>query len=206
MTLAEQILRALDANEGNETKLNSIKALAREEIRLQALKAVPAKAKLSTTLTKMYKDSAKVKNRYTGYINLDTGFAIIDGCYVVRVFDSSPADLLPNSAEKVKRLTAESVNRLFDNTNTDLQHDVTVSYSDVIEHIKVHGRSKKTLKNQIFSVSNNDFFVNVFYLEYAFKLAQTQELTFKVLDSERLLYVQREGWDMLICLIPISCL
>jgi len=200
MTLAERIVNIIDLNTLTvDEKMQGMKRIALDEIRMQALKAVPAKAKLSTTLTKMYKDNAKTEERYTGYVKLDTGFAITDNHYVVRVFDSSPAELLPNSAEEVKKLTTESVNRLFNNINTDLRHDVTVSYSDVIAHIKLHGRSKKTLKNQIFSVPNTDLLLNVFYLEYAFKLAQTKELTLKVFDSKHPLYVQGEGWDMIIC-------
>lgn len=59
MTLVEKILKALDASDNNETKLSAIKALALEEIRLQALKTTPGKTKLSATLTRMYKETMK---------------------------------------------------------------------------------------------------------------------------------------------------
>ena len=202
MTLAEKIINIIDLNITVDEKMQGMKQIALDEIRMQALKAFPAKEKLSTTLTKMYKDNARTRERYTGYIKLDKGFALTDNYYVVRVFDSSPAELLPNSAEEIKGFTTENINRLFTDLNTDLRHDVTVSYSDVIAHIKLHGRSKKKLKNHIFSVPNTDLLLNVFYLEYAFKLAQTKELTLKFLNNKRPIYVQGNGWDMIMC--PIS--
>ena len=199
MTLAEKIINIIDLNTTVDEKMKQIEINARDEIRMQALKAIPAKAKLSTTLTKMYKDNAKLQERYKGYIKLNTGFALTNSYYLVRVFDVNPDEMLPSGTEEVQTLTEENINRLFNNINTDLRHDVTVSYSDVIAHIKLHGRSKKTLKNQIFSVPNTDLLLNVFYLEYAFKIAQTKELTLKVFDHAHPVYVQGEGWDMILC-------
>lgn len=200
MTLAERIVNIIDLNTlTTDEKMQELKRIALDEIRMQALKAVPAKQKLSTTLTKIYKDNVKLQERFLGYIKLDTGFALTNGYYLVRVFENNPTELLPSGTEEVQKLTAENINREFNNINIELCHDVTVSYSEIIAHIKMHGRSRKTRENQIFSVSNTDLLLNVFYLEYAFKLAQTKELTLKVFDNNHPLYVQGKGWDMIIC-------
>ncbi len=91
MKLAEKILQALDATANNETKLNTIKALALEEMRLQTLKATPARAKLSTTLTKMYKDNAKLE--------------VKSGAYDGKLFNASEIDVLAKLPNREQALT-----------------------------------------------------------------------------------------------------
>ena len=199
MTLAEKILKALDTNEYNETKLNTIKALALNEIRLQALKATPGKTKLSTTLTHMYKDVMRSDSVVChGYVKMPTGFVITDEHFLIHV-DGDPLELLPADAVENEKLTVDNVKRVLKSVEEYDRHDVTVSYSDVMAHIKTHGRSKKTLENQIFSIPNTDLLLNILYLEYAFKLVQTKELTLQVIDNKCPVYVQGKGWEMLIC-------
>lgn len=199
MTLAEQILKALDASDNNETKLSAIKALALEEIRLQALEATPGKTKLSATLTRMYKDAIKSDSDLClchGYIKTPAGFAVTNSRFMVLV-DGDPLEFLPVDAMKNKKLTWSNINHLLRGVEMYDRQDLTVNYSDIVKHIKTHGR-KKTKDAAFFTVPGTEYSINVFYLEYAFKLAGEKELTFFVQDPRSLWFLQYDNWSMII--------
>lgn len=197
MTLVEKILKALDASDNNETKLSTIKALALEEIRLQALNTTPGKTKLSATLTRMYKDAMKSDSDVChGYIKTPAGFAVTNSRFMVLV-DGDPLEFLPVDAMKNKKLTWGNINHLLRGVEMYDRQDITVNYSDIVKHIKTHGR-KKTKDDSFFTVPGTEYSINVFYLEYAFKLAGEKELTFFVQDPGSLWFLQYDNWSMII--------
>lgn len=195
--LAEKILKALDANEYNETKLNTIKTLVLDEMRLQALKATPGKTKLSTELTRMYKDTLKSDSYLChGYVKMPAGFVITDAHFLIHV-DGNPLELLPADAMENKKLTQDSVNRLIKSVDMHDRQDLKVNYSDIVNHFKIHGR-KKTNDNAFFTIPGTKYIINVFYIEYAFKLTGKKELTFSVKGPKELWYLKGADWTMLI--------
>lgn len=197
MTLAEKILKALDATENNETKLNTIKALALEEIRLQALKATTGKTKLPTVLARMYKDAMKSDSHLShGYVKMPAGFAITDTHFLIHV-NGDPLELLPADAVENTEWPQDSVTRLIKSVDMHDRQELNVDYSDIVNHIKTHGR-KKTNDNAFFTVPGTKYSINVFYLEYAFKLAGEKELTFVVHDPRSLWRLQYDNWIMFI--------
>lgn len=197
MALAEKILKALDTNESYETKLNTIKALALEEIRLQALKSIPGKTKLSVQLTKMYKDTMKSDSDVChGYVKMPAGFVITDRHFLIHV-NGDPLELLPADAVENKKLSQGSVTRVINSIDMHDRQDLKVNYSDIVHHIKTHGR-KKTNANAFFTVPGTEYSSNVFHLEYAFKLAGEKELTFAVNGARSMWCLQYDNWSMII--------
>lgn len=198
MTLAERIINISDLNTLTAAeKMQEMKRIALDEIRMQALKAVPAKAKFSTTLTKIYKENHKRdSNACYGYVKMPAGFAIPNAHFMIYV-EGDPLDLLPVDAMEDKKLTAGNVNHVLKSVEMHDKHDIKVNYSDIVTHIKTHGR-KKTNANAFFTVPGTEYSSNVFHLEYAFKLAGEKELTFSVKDPRSMWCLHHDNWSMLI--------
>lgn len=199
MALAEKILKALDSRGNNQEKLEAIKVLAVDEIRLQALKATP-NFKTAKVLSAIYKNMGKEREIFNGYIPLDNGFALTDSYFLVNVFNEDPSKVLPASANKIEKPTEQSIKNLIKSVKSSERHGLTVRYSDVLSHIKTHGR-KRCIECEFFTVRETEYCTNVFYMEYAFKLLGTTEITFQVLDANvpSPWYFKNDKFQMLIC-------
>lgn len=161
------------------------------------LKATPGKPKLSATLTHMYKEAMKSDSDVChGYIKTPEWFAVTNSRFMVLV-GGDPLEFLPVDAMKNKKLTRDNINRLLRVVAMYDRQDLIVNYSDIVKHIKTHGR-KKTKDDSFFTVPGTEYSINVFDLEYAFKLAGEKELTFFVQDPRSLWFLQYDNWIMII--------
>lgn len=193
------IRNALNESKPETEILIDIKKLVAEEIRQQSLKATPGHYKLSSVLTKMYNSAARgCQGKFFGYVPMSNRrFAITNSHWCIRV-TGNVSELLPVDALPLECVNAYQVDRLFKGIDLSTRDDLVIHYADVVQHIKTYGR-KKTGDGVYFTVPGTKHMVNVFYLEYAFKLVASAEITFKVrTDRQQPWYLKGKNWEMVL--------